>query len=224
MAPFVVLEGPNGVGKSTQIKLLFDYLTRVKGRQVVLVQEPGSTPLGLKIRETLLHQYKNPEDHIHPTAQIGLFIAARAQLALTVIAPALDADKVVLADRWVQSTIAYQGMAFRAGVEIEDIRTISDILCHGIRPTHNIVLNMSAEECLHRRVAMTGDKDDRFEAEGLYFQKALVKAYEIMADTFPRHEAVNANATPDQVHARILVALAKLDRERVEGTPSLNLA
>ena len=139
----LVLEGPEGAGKTTQLRLLSEWLV-ARGREVVAVREPGGTVLGDEIRRILL----DPESDIVPAAEALLFMASRGQLVETVLRPALRADKVVLLDRFFLSTYAYQGAG--RGMAEADIATANHIATGGLRPDLTLLLDLPAAEGLAR--------------------------------------------------------------------------
>ena len=141
---FITIDGGDGCGKSTQIGLLADHLTAL-GREVVVCRDPGSTPLGTAIRSLLLAER---ELNHCPESELFLFMAARAQMTDKVIAPALAADKIVLADRFLLSTLVYQGLA--GGIAPETILQMGRIATRGILPDLTIVLDISSEAAFAR--------------------------------------------------------------------------
>ena len=164
----IVLEGAEGVGKSTQIELLAERI-RLDGRDVVSVREPGSTPLGDEVRRVLL----DSELNIEPRAEALLFMAARAQLVETVIRPALKGGSIVLADRFFLSTYAYQGMA--RGLEEGLVRMLNTVATNHLIPNLTIVLDLPMGEGFARRSA-TGTLD-RIERSGDAFHRRVALAF-----------------------------------------------
>lgn len=169
---FVTFEGLDGSGKSTQAELLRGHLAG-KGREVVATREPGGTPLGERIRELLLDG-----DAITPWAEAALFAAARAELAERVIRPALARGADVVCDRYVDSSLVYQGIARGLGVErvLELNTAVSDLM-----PDRTIVLLLDPETAAGR----TGSLPDRIEREGDDFRTALADGYRQLAERFP---------------------------------------
>ncbi len=150
---FVTLEGPEGCGKSTQVRLLADRL-RAAGRGCVVTREPGGTALGEAVRGILLDRDLAPV----PAADALLFNAARAQLVAEVIGPALRRGDIVLSDRFADSTVAYQG--FGAGRPIEELRALQAIAIGNLRPDLTVLIDIPAEAGLARKQA---DEITRFE-------------------------------------------------------------
>jgi dTMP kinase len=167
--PLIVLEGPEGAGKTTQIRLLADALTRA-GRDVVSLREPGGTPLGEEVRRLVLHE---TESDVVPRAESLLFMAARAQLVETHIAPALQSGKAVLLDRFFLSTYAYQ-VAGR-GLPHEQVMAANRLATAGLRPDLTVLLSMTAAEGLTR--ARKRGARDRMEQADAEFHERVVKAF-----------------------------------------------
>src|SRR5690242_17879187 len=147
----IVLEGPEGAGKSTQLRLLTEWLV-ARGREVVAVREPGGTVLGDEIRRILL----DPESDIVPPAEALLFMASRAQLVERVLRPALDARSIVLVDRFFLSTYAYQGAG--RGIPDADLVAANRMATAGLMPDLTVLLDLPTEEGLSR-VARRGAHD-----------------------------------------------------------------
>jgi dTMP kinase len=173
-AMFVTFEGLDGSGKTTQVELLKKHLER-EGREVVTTREPGGTEVGEHIRNVVLHL-----DHpVVPWAEAALFAAARAQLVAEVIRPALERGTVVLCDRYVDSSLAYQGIARGLGVDpvLElNLRATGDLL-----PDRTFLLLVDPEESRRRG----GDTRDRIEREDDEFVRKVDRAYRELAELFP---------------------------------------
>ena len=148
---FIVFEGPEGAGKSTQLRLLTEWLV-ARGREVVAVREPGGTVLGDEIRRILL----DPQSDIVPPAEALLFMASRAQLVERVLRPALDARSIVLVDRFFLSTYAYQGAG--RGIPDADLVAANRMATAGLMPDLTVLLDLPTEEGLSR-VARRGAHD-----------------------------------------------------------------
>ena len=147
----IVLEGPEGAGKSTQLRLLTEWLV-ARGREAVAVREPGGTVLGDEIRRILL----DPESDIVPAAEALLFMASRAQLVERVLRPALEARSIVLVDRFFLSTYAYQGAG--RGIPDADLVAANRMATAGLMPDLTVLLDLPTEEGLSR-VARRGSHD-----------------------------------------------------------------
>jgi dTMP kinase len=188
---FVTFEGLDGSGKTTQAGLLVEALRR-EGREVVATREPGGTPLGERVRSILLDS-----DEMSPWAEAALFAAARAELVERVIAPALEAGRDVVSDRYVDSSLAYQGIARRLGVE--DVLELNLRATRGLLPDRTVLVLVDPEEALRRtRTA------DRIEREGVEFHRAVDAAYRALADMFPdRILTVDGTLPADEIAEQI---------------------
>ena len=159
---FFVFDGVDGSGKSTQLKLFADWL-REQGHDVVTCKDPGTTELGEKLRDILLSKSETP---IHMRSEMMMFSTARTQLVEQVIRPALKSGKTVVLDRYILSTIVYQGHA--GALDPGEIRTVNDIATNRLSPNHTFVFNLPVETALQR----LGDDLDRMESRGkAYFEK-----------------------------------------------------
>lgn len=197
----VTFEGIEGSGKSTQIKLLAERL-RAAGHDVELAREPGGTPAGDAIRSILLSPATGELD---PVTELLLFSAARRELARRVIAPAITAGRIVLVDRFADSTMAYQGCA--RGLDRELINVMTNIVLGGVRPDLTIILDMPAEEGLARangRISSEGSGEARFEKESLEFHRRVRSGYLDIARSDPgRVRVVEAMGEPERIHEEI---------------------
>ena len=171
---FVSMEGPDGAGKSTQIELLRAYLT-ARGYDVIITREPGGTVISEAIRQIILNKEYT---EMSPNTELLLYAAARAQLVQEVIRPALDAGKAVICDRFLESSVVYQGIA--RGLGVEKVYAVNDYALEGLRPQLTILLDLSAEEGLRRKKNQA--ELDRMEAEGLQFHQKVVEGYRLLAD------------------------------------------
>ncbi|MBR6880280.1 MAG: dTMP kinase [Clostridiales bacterium] len=193
---FITFEGIDGCGKSTQIGLLESYL-KEKGKEVLLIREPGGTAVGEKIREILLEK-KN--DSMKPLTELLLFEAARAQITEEKIIPATEEGKVVICDRFFDSTTAYQGYAREMGTELTDL--LNGIATAGRSPDITFVLDIDPEQAYARRVGRGGE-EDRMEALGLMFQQKVREGYLKLASDNPRVRVIDASATPEEISEQI---------------------
>jgi dTMP kinase len=187
---FVSLEGIDGSGKSTQAKLLAEAL----GPETVLVREPGGTAAAERVRALLA----DGELELDPMAELLLFCAARADLVRRVIRPALQAGRNVVSDRFADSSAAYQGGGRGIGLGLAE--RLSEAAAEGLRPDLTLLLRIDPE-----RAAKRSAGDDRFEAAGLDFQRAVASAYEEIARQHPeRIVVVDATGSVEEVHARVM--------------------
>jgi dTMP kinase len=188
---FVTLEGIDRAGKSTQAALLADALG------AVAVREPGGTEAGERIRDIL----KDPEISLSAEAEALLFAAARAELVRQVIRPALEAGQTVVCDRFLDSSLAYQGAARGLGVGV--VRRLNEPAVDGLVPDVTVLLSLGTDA-----VAARGTEDDRFEREGEGLQAAVAAAYSELADAEPaRWCRIDAGRDPEAVHADVLAAV-----------------
>ena len=191
---FITFEGPEGAGKTTQVELLRDALADLSP---VVTREPGGTPLGEQVRELLLH---SDVDMTHE-AEMLLFMAARAELLGRVIGPALSAGRVVIADRYHDSTLAYQGGA--RGVTTWWPASFP-------RPDRTFLLELPPEVGLER-LGRSGRSADRLESEDLDFHCAVLCTYRRLAEAEPeRFVRLDATQPPGQIHAAVMVALREV--------------
>jgi dTMP kinase len=190
---FVSLEGVDGSGKSTQAKLLAEAL----GPDTLLIREPGGTEAAERIRELLA----DPALELDPFAELLLFSAARADLLARVVQPALQGGGTVVADRFADSSIAYQGGA--RGLGTSHVLSLVDTAIDGLWPDLTIYLRIDPEVGLGR-----ADGEDRFEAEGLELQRAVAEAYdEIAVIASDRVVVVDAEGSVEEVHGRVMEAV-----------------
>jgi dTMP kinase len=191
---FVVLEGVEGSGKSTQTKLLARWLSEA-GVAHCVTREPGGTPVGEEIRRVLLHGGDMPA-----RTELLLYLAARAALVEQVVRPALQSGEVVIADRFELSTFAYQ--AHGRGLPLDAVRAANAIATGGLRPDLTIVLELPPEVGAARRAA-TGTAADRIERAGAAFHQAVSRAYGLLSEQEANVVAVAGEAGPNVVHSAI---------------------
>lgn len=197
---FVVLEGGEGAGKSTQLACIREWLA-ARGREVVTTREPGGTEIAERIRALLLD---SPDGSITPTAETLLVFAARSLHIDAVIAPTLAAGHDVVCDRFVDASFAYQGAG--RGVDPTRIAALESWVCGSLRPDLVIVLDIDPAE--GRARAAERSAPDRFEREAPAFAERVRQGYLARARAEPgRYAVVDAAAPPEQVSARIHRAL-----------------
>ena len=189
---FVTFEGVDGSGKSTQAQLLAERL-RSEGREVVLAREPGGTGTGEQIREILLHG-----EGLAPWAEASLFAAARAQLVDEVIRPALARDADVVCDRYLDSSLAYQGLA--RGLGVERVLELNLLATSGLLPDRTFLLLLPPVEAAARR----SGEPDRIEREGAAFAEEVDRAYREIARVFAQRVVVLDGALKPEDIAEIV--------------------
>lgn len=200
---FITLEGGDGAGKTTQASLLEEWF-QSQGRDVVRTREPGGTPLGVEIREMVLHS----RGHIDERTEALLYAADRAQHIETLVRPALAEGKVVIQDRYFDSSVAYQGVARDLGAD--RVRGLSLWATRDLLPDLTILLDLSVEDGRARLEAL-GKRFDRLEAEAAAFHECVRQAFLDLAAAEPeRFLVLDATQSPE--------ALAAAIRERLEGS------
>ena len=204
---FIALEGGEGVGKSTQARLLADVLTK-RGIECVITREPGGTPGAEAIRALLLDPAL-PKWEIE--AEALLFAAARSDHVARVIRPALAAGQWVICDRFVDSSRAYQGGA--GGLGDEAVLAIHVVGSYGLLPDMTLLLEALGEAVASRIAARDGDASDKIGGRGNGFHDRVVDAFAALAAKEPeRFRRIDAGGSPDEVHARIMAAIEPLLR------------
>jgi dTMP kinase len=197
---FITFEGIDGVGKSTQLDLLETWLIQ-QGKEVIRTLEPGGTELGQEIRHLLLHR----KGDVAPRAEALLYAADRAHHVATKIRPALALGKVVLSDRYFDSSVAYQGAARE--LDVNQVRDISLWAVDNLLPDLTILLDLTAEQAMLRR-NKTGVEPDRLEQEKVdFFERAREQYLELAKE--PRFLVVDANLSVEEIQQQI--------RSRVQG-------
>lgn len=199
---FITLEGIDRSGKTTQAALLADAL----GPETLLLREPGGTEAGERVRELL----KDPAIELDPRAELLLFCAARAELCARVIRPAIESGRDVVCDRFVDSTVAYQGVARGLGADL--VESICEAAIAGCKPHVTLLLRIEPEAAesrgQQRLAAGQPDGDDRFEVEGIELQRLVADAYEEIASRHPeRIVVVDAGGGVEAVHERVMEAV-----------------
>ena len=196
----VVLEGGEGAGKSTQVRRLAALLESL-GHEVVTTREPGATPVGERIRAMLL----DPATRLSPRAEALLYAADRAQHVATVVQPALDRGAVVVSDRYVDSSLAYQGAGRE--LEVDEVAGLSRWATQGLRADVTLLLDIDPLVGLAR----AGSAPDRIEQESLEFHKAVRRGFLALAAADPDHYlVVSAELPPDEVHAALAARVVPL--------------
>lgn len=202
---WITIEGADGVGKGTQVARVAEAL-RAQGREVLTTREPGGTEIGKQLREIVLHH----RGEIAPRAEALLFAADRAQHIATLVEPALEAGTTVVQDRYLDSSVAYQGASRALGAD--EVRDLSLWATENSLPDVTILLDLDPETAAER-VAHDGRPFDRLEAEGQAFQQRVREAYlEAAAANPERFVVIDASGTPDEVTTRILAAIDAAER------------
>ena len=174
MALFITFEGGEGCGKSSQVRALYRRLSQL-AVPALLTQEPGGTPLGKKIARWLKW---NLEDDISPLTELLLFNASRAQLVTEIIQPALKEGKIMICDRYADSTTAYQ--SYGRGLDLATVLSINKAATHGLEPDLTILLDIPVETGLARK---SKSQSDRFEREAIAFHRRVRDGYLKLADS-----------------------------------------
>lgn len=202
----ITFEGGEGSGKSTQVELLERWLEE-SGHEVVTAREPGSTPVGEIVRQLLL---ETAPDALVPEAELALFLAARGQLAAEVIGPALEQGRIVLVDRYGDSSVAYQG--YGRGLDPDSIAAANRWLTRGVEPDLTVLIDVPPEAAHHRRRR----PPDRLERAGSEFHERVREGYRQLALEEPERFCVVDGTQPiDAIQAAIRGRVSVLLAERV---------
>lgn len=197
---FITFEGTEGSGKTTQLRRL-----AARFPNALTTKEPGGTPIGDRVRSILLDSAST----IDAVAEVFLFAASRRQLVKEVIRPALAAGRVVLCDRYADSTLAYQG--FGRLLDLDRLRALNEWATDALRPDLTLVFDLAEEAGLSRaqsRNAAQPDDEGRFEAEDLRFHRRVREGYLALAAAEPdRLAVIDANGSPDEVFARVVAVV-----------------
>lgn len=198
---FITLEGSEGSGKSTQSALIYDYLKK-KGRDAVQLREPGGVKISEAIRNLLL-DVKN--EAMNPECETLLYMAARAQVVHETIEPALKAGKIIICDRFLDSTIVYQGCGH--GMDIEFIKKLGVYATHGIQPDLTLLFDIDTKEGLSR----TNAKKDRIELRPLDYHERVRRGYlELAAKEPQRIKVIKVNASKEEIFERVRALIDKV--------------
>lgn len=209
MGIFITFEGIEGSGKTTQSRLLKEYLDG-QGIPAIHTRNPGGTELGLKIRELVLHQ------GAYPVAELLLFLADRNQHVNEVIRPAINADKVVICDRYYHSTFAYQAGGRK--IDPSAIEYINDLAIEGCRPDLTFLIDVTVEEGLSRARARDPELD-RIEQAGLEFHRAVRESFLSMAREDARVTVVDGARDPQVIHSEVLEEFHRRTADLKAGRP-----
>ena len=204
---FITIEGPDGGGKTTQMNMLVPALEE-RGLDIVRTREPGGTDIGDQIRSVIMDMKNKSMD---PRAEILLFCASRAQLVSELIRPSLASGKIVLCDRYADSTMAYQG--YGHGLDRTALKNLLEFATGGLKPDLTILLDISAEAGLRRRIT-NHDEWNRMDDYALQFHERVRKGYLEMAAAEPeRFAVIHADRSKEEIHSEIVsVIMRKLNR------------
>lgn len=212
---FITFEGGEGSGKTTQVNLLGHYLSSL-GLPVLVTYEPGATPIGEKIRKLLLsHHQKN----ISREAETLLYLACRAQHVSEVIVPALKNKKIVICDRFTDSTLAYQGHA--RGIPLTALSHVEHFSRGSVAPDLTVLLDADPELLFRRLKHKHLEHKDRLESESLSFHQKVRKGYLLLAKKNMRRFFVadackKTNELRDEIRSRVMTALSKTRRRQIK--------
>ncbi len=198
LGPLVTLEGPDGSGKSTQAKLLAEHLRR-EGHRVHESIEPGGTPIGQQIRRILLDPANR---ELRPLTELLLMFAARAQNVEQSVLPALTEGKIVVSDRFTDSSIAYQGAGH--GLGWETVLEVDRIACHGLVPDLTLCIDIDTETGLARAHLRNQQHEMRYEQQSADFHRRVREAYHELARRQPqRFRLIDGRGTPEEIAAKV---------------------
>ena len=197
---FITFEGPDGCGKTTQMNLLAQYFEK-KGKKVVLTREPGGKGLGEKVREILL----NYNGEVSDRCESFLFLADRAQNIDIIVKPAVKQGEIVLCDRHIDSTVAYQG--YGRGLDINEINMLNNLATGGKKPDLTLVFDVDVETSMKR----VGKEKDRMESAGIDFHNRVRNGYLELAKQEPtRIKVLDATKTIEEIHGKVVEIVEKL--------------
>ncbi|KNZ69177.1 thymidylate kinase [Thermincola ferriacetica] len=203
---FITFEGPDGAGKTSQMKRAAQALQE-KGYEVILTREPGGTEIGESIRSILL----DPQNRMSHRTEALLYAAARAQHVEELILPALQAGKVVLCDRFADSTLAYQG--YGRGINLNLLNIVNSLAIGSLKPDLTIILDLDPQVGLNRirnkRLAVAGETEDRIEMETVEFHQRVREGFLSIALQDPgRYKIIAAGMDEDKVFEKVMACIS----------------
>jgi len=200
---FITFEGADGSGKTTQLKMLEEYL-KSKNKDFITTRDPGGTRLGTKLREILL----NYDGKIAPFCELFLYLADRAQHVDEVLIPSLNNGKIVLCDRYIDSTLAYQGYA--RGLNTDEIINLNNLVTHSLIPDLTLLFDIETGIAMKR----IGDHKDRLESEAAHFHEKVRMGYLDLAKKDPeRIIVIDASKSIDEVYSKVITIINKFIQE-----------
>ena len=206
---FITLEGGEGTGKTTQIRKLADALRIQTKREVIATRSPGGTPVAEKIRDIL--KSRNPEEDLLPESELLLFGVCHSQMSENLIRPALERGAILISDRFLDSTLVYQGYA--RGLSKDFVQQINDFSCRYLKPDLTLLLDLDPElGCQRANIRAGAQTDsiqqDRFDSETMDFHRKVRNGFLELAKQEPaRFHLIDASGTENQVHQLILEAV-----------------
>lgn len=202
MSLFITMEGPDGAGKTTQIGLLRDYLSS-KGYDIIVCREPGGTPISEAVRQVILNKdFKE----MGSMTELLLYAAARAQLMEEVIRPALFEGKIVICDRFVESSVVYQGIA--RNMRIDLVYQVNHFAIGDTVPDLTILIDLDAKMGISRKKKQTNL--DRMESEALDFHEKVAEGYRKLSEMYPnRIYKIDGSMAIEEIHQRIVMQVNK---------------
>ncbi len=197
---FITFEGIDGSGKSLQIEMLADYLTEL-GEKILVVREPGTTIIGEYVRNILMDKKNNTMSY---KTEALLFMAARAQLMQEKIIPALENNYTVICDRFIDSSVVYQGIGRGLGEKF--IKELNKFVTENIEPDITFFLDISPQNAWLRKIGI--QTSDRFESENINFHQKIYLGYKkLIAENPSRIICIDANVSPEEIHTQIVNAI-----------------